>query len=92
MRSLLTKSGYAEDYIRAKFREITGYTPVEFLTKVRISQACSLIDMYGNSLQLSEIAEKCGYTDYVYFSRRFKALTGISPREYLRSKKVLLTN
>ena len=30
----------------------------------------------------AEIAEKCGYTDYVYFSRRFKQITGISPREY----------
>lgn len=67
LNSLLKKSGYAEDYIRAKFKEIMGYTPVEFLTKVRINQACLLIDMYGTSLQLSEIAEKCGYTDYVYF-------------------------
>jgi len=86
LKYLLNKSGYAEDYIRAKFREFTGSTPVEFLTKVRINQACSLIDMYGNSLQLSEIAEKCGYTDYVYFSRKFKMITGVSPREYMKLK------
>lgn len=79
---LLKKSGYAEDYIRAKFKKYTGKTPTEFLTNIRIYHARYLIDTYKNTLSLAEIAEKCGYTDYVYFSRRFKQITGISPREY----------
>ena len=33
---LLKKSGYAEDYVRAKFKKITGKTPTEFLTTIRI--------------------------------------------------------
>ena len=79
----LQKSGYAEDYIRAQFKKFTGKTPTEFLTKIRIYHACYLIDAYKNTLSLAEIAEKCGYTDYVYFSRRFKHIMGISPREYM---------
>jgi len=79
---LLKKSGYAEDYIRARFKSATGKTPTEFLTNIRIYHACYLIDTYKNTLSLSEIAEKCGYTDYVYFSRRFKQITGLSPRDY----------
>lgn len=82
VEELLVKSGYAVDYIRAQFKKITGRTPVEFLTKVRISHACYLIDIYKNSVSLSEISEKCGYTDYVYFSRRFKQIMGKSPRKY----------
>ncbi|MBQ3573155.1 MAG: AraC family transcriptional regulator, partial [Clostridia bacterium] len=27
--------------------------------------------------------EKCGYTDYVYFSRRFKKIVGKSPQKYM---------
>ena len=69
---LLNKSGYAEDYIRARFKNSTGKTPVEFLTKIRINHARYLIDIYKSSLYLSEIALMCGYNDYVYFSRKFK--------------------
>lgn len=83
LNCLLKKSGYAEDYIRAQFKKFTGKTPTEFLTKIRIHHACYLIDTYKNSLSLAQIAEKCGYTDYVYFSRRFKHIMGMSPRKYM---------
>lgn len=82
---ILNKSGYAEDYIRSQFKKITGKTPTEFLTKIRISQACYLIDTYKSSLSLSDISEKCGYTDYIYFSRRFKHIMGVSPKEYMNN-------
>ena len=84
LNAILNKSGYAEDYIRAQFKKITGKTPTEFLTSVRVSHACHLIDIYKDVFTLSEIAEKCGYTDYVYFSRRFKGIMGMSPREYMK--------
>ena len=81
---LLAKSGYAEDYIRCHFKKITGKTPGRFLTELRIKHACYMIETYGKVLTLNEIAEKCGYTDYVYFSKRFKEITGTSPRNYGR--------
>lgn len=80
--ALLADSGYAEDYIRAQFKKIMGKTPTEFLTEQRIRRACFLIDIYGASLPLTRIAESCGFLDYVYFSKKFKAITGRSPREY----------
>jgi AraC-like DNA-binding protein len=82
LSGILKNSGYAEDYIRDRFKKATGKTPIRFLTEIRIHHACLLIDFYKNSISLSEIAEKCGYTDYVYFSRRFKEITGVSPRKH----------
>ena len=78
----LRQSGFSEDYVRAAFKKETGKTPIAFLTERRIRQACYLIDVYGNTLTLSEIAEKCGYTDYVYFSKKFKGVIGVSPQAY----------
>lgn len=82
---ILKQSGYAEDYIRARFKDIMGKTPTTFLTEIRIHHACYLIYVYKSSLSLSEIAEKCGFVDYVYFSRRFKQITGVSPREFMKN-------
>ncbi|MBQ7821525.1 MAG: helix-turn-helix domain-containing protein [Clostridia bacterium] len=82
LSDLLASSGYAEDYIRACFKQITGMTPGAFLAKVRIDRACSLIDIYGGVMPLEQIAERCGYLDYVYFSKKFKRLTGFSPSKY----------
>ena len=83
--ALLKESGYAEDYIRAQFKKSTGKTPIEFLTMIRVNHARYLIDLYKNSFSLAYIAEKCGYADYVYFSRKFKQLTGISPKKYMEN-------
>ena len=80
--AILRESGYAEDYVRACFKRIIGKTPTEFLTELRINHACYLIDIYGGTVCLSEIARMCGYDDYVYFSKRFKKLIGMSPESY----------
>lgn len=84
INEFLKKSGYAEDYIRAQFKLFTGKTPVEFLTEMRINHACFLMDVYKDSLPLNEISEKCGYTDYVYFSRKFKQVMGMCPKNYIK--------
>ena len=81
---ILNQSGYAEDYIRAEFKHYVGKTPTAFLAEVRINKAKFLINIYGNALSLQEIALKCGYCDYAYFSKRFKAFVGCSPSEYAK--------
>ena len=82
LASILSKSGYSEDYIRSCFKKITEKTPNAFLTDVRIKHACFLMDVYNGELSLNEISERCGYLDYVYFSKKFKTVVGVSPREY----------
>ena len=57
-------------------REITLDKMYEFYNQIKI------IDIYKNKISLSEISERCGYLDYIYFSKRFKSVMGMSPREY----------
>ena len=82
LTTLLCESGYAEDYARSLFKQLTGKTPNAFLTDTRIKHACFLIDVYADSLSLAQIAEQCGYVDYIYFSKKFKEVMGVSPRVY----------
>lgn len=84
---ILLKSGYAEDYIRSHFKKITGKTPIEFLTEIRIKHACFLIDTSTETSSMAEISEQCGFTDYVYFSKKFKSIVGASPIDY-KNKKI----
>ena len=79
---LLHKSDYTEDYIRAEFKKIVSRSPVDFLAQTRIDHAKKLLEIYGASISVSQVAEDCGFEDPVYFSRRFKQFTGISPTQY----------
>ena len=58
----------------------------EFLTEIRIKHACFLIDIYHDELSLAEISERCGYLDYIYFSKKFKSIMDVSPREYKKER------
>lgn len=81
----LNESGYSEDYVRYYFKKLTTKTPIEFLTEIRIQHAINLIKIYNSTLPLSEIALSCGYLDYIYFSRKFKQVTGVSPASFCKN-------
>lgn len=83
--ALLRASGYSEDYLRAHFKKVLGKTPVDYLTELRIEHAKYLIHIYRDTRPLLKIADRCGFESYTYFSQRFKALTGRSPREYKKN-------
>ena len=87
--TLLNDSGYAEDYIRTNFKKLVGKTPVEFLSELRINHAKTLISVYQNSTPLIDIAISCGFDDYIYFSRKFKQIVGVSPIKY---KNLIIKN
>lgn len=64
------------------FRTMTGKTPVQYLTELRIDRAKQLL--IGSDQRLKEIAEQTGFRDEYYFSRRFKQSVGLSPIQFVR--------
>lgn len=72
-------------YFSAAFKNYTGMTFVEALTKKRIEKATDLLE--NTSLKHYEIAEKCGYSDANYFGSIFKKIVGKSPRVYVKELK-----
>lgn len=68
------------NYISLIFKQATGETITEYITKVRMEQAKKLFK--STDLRILEIAEKVGYEDPHYFSKAFKKYTGIHPKMY----------
>lgn len=71
---------YSERQFLRLFKEATGYRPMQYITRLRIHTACRLL--CETELPVTEIAERCGYTDSSYFARVFQHKCGISPKAY----------
>ena len=67
-------------FFSKKFKEDTGYAPIEYYNQLRIQKACQLLRF--STLRIGEIAAQLGIYDSFYFSRLFKQQTGMSPSEY----------
>ena len=65
------------------FRETEHATPNQYLLKIRLAAAKSLL--ISTSLSVSEIAEQCGFHSHAYFSDCFKRHFGITAREFRSS-------
>ena len=62
------------------FTQTVGMPPQKYVTNQRIKNAKRMLS--ENRRSISEIAERCGFSDSMYFSRVFKKKTGLSPSEY----------
>ncbi|GIP32511.1 response regulator [Paenibacillus sp. J2TS4] len=67
-------------YFSSAFKQYTGETFVEYLTRIRVGKAKELLAQ--TSLRKYEIAYMVGYKDPHYFSALFKKHTGESPTDY----------
>lgn len=77
------------DYVRKLFKKETGATPHEFLLQQRMELASSILhsgitNRYSD-YTVSQIAEACGFSEPLYFSRVFKKYYGIAPSEYRKN-------
>ena len=70
-------------YCCALFSKHEGMGIVEFILAQRIQLAKSLIAV--DTMGLAEIAERVGFSDYNYFSRTFKKITGVTASQYRKN-------
>lgn len=80
LSTLSRQSGYSPAQLSRLVRLETGFSPIAYLTKTRMSQAAWLLAETRMSVQ--EVARAVGYSDAYHFSRRFSQLHGFSPRTY----------
>lgn len=72
-------------YFSNMFKNHTGVTFIDFLTRLRVNKARELL--VTTDMKNYEIADRVGYDDPAYFSSTFKKLTGMKPSDYRREFK-----
>ena len=80
LNTVAAQVGVSSSYFSSIFKQETGQSFVEYLTKLRIDKACELLRC--TTLRTAEIGERVGYNDPHYFSATFKKVTGVSPKDY----------
>lgn len=82
LQELGKELNYSHSYLGKKFRAEVNMSYRMYLDQVRIKAAKELIQ--DEKFLIYEIAEKVGYANSDYFSKKFKALVGQSPGTYQR--------
>lgn len=72
--------GLNRSYFGKIFHEVLGKSPQEFLISYRMTKATELLKL--TSLSIAEVGSAVGYSNQLHFSRAFKKIYGISPRQW----------
>lgn len=71
-------AGFSKYYLSRSFKEITGYTLMEYLTVTRCRQARQLL--LTGSFTVSQAAGLCQFNHLSHFSKTYKKYMGVLPR------------
>lgn len=77
---LAAVAGMSANHYGTLFGKRFNSTPIDYFNRLKIQRACELLST--TRLRVGEIGEQLGYDDPFYFSRLFKKVMGVSPRDY----------
>lgn len=77
LASLAEAAHMSRSAFAARFAELVGQPPMQYLARWRMQQA--LARLQGSDIAIAELAGQLGYESEAAFSRAFKRLLGISP-------------
>ena len=83
MALLASSAGMSRSGFAARFKELVGESPLEYLTRWRMYKATQFLR--ESDLKVAKIASLVGYESDGAFNRTFKKSVGEAPGEYRRS-------
>ena len=82
LQELSASVSMSPKYFCRFFSEMTHQTPVDYLNRQRIEEAC--LQLAATDDSITEIAYRNGFNDLSYFIRTFKKYKGMTPGKYKR--------
>jgi AraC-like DNA-binding protein len=82
VESMAASAGMSRSAFAARFKEILGQTPLEYVTEWRMQKAIGILKQRDK--KLPDVARLVGYESDAAFSKAFKRVVGTNPGEYLR--------
>lgn len=80
LKNLASQLNINPSYLSTLFKKETGSTLTEYVNQKRIEHAVFLLN--SSSLQIQMVAQYSGIPDVNYFTKTFKKIIGITPKEY----------
>ncbi len=67
------------NYFSTFFKQSTGFTPIEYINKIRVSKSIELLR--ETDYTIARIAEDCGFTNLSNYNKIFRSLTETTPTQ-----------
>lgn len=80
VEDIASNTGLNRSYFGKLFKAAVGRTPQQFLIRYRMTKAAELLKL--TTLSVAEVGKQVGYPNQLHFSRAFKGVHGVSPREW----------
>jgi AraC-like DNA-binding protein len=80
--TLAEQVGWTRQHLVTRFRQQIGLAPKTVARVLRLHRASTMMTQ-PSPLPRSEIAHRCGYADQAHLNRDFRALTGMTPTEFV---------
>jgi AraC family L-rhamnose operon transcriptional activator RhaR/AraC family L-rhamnose operon regulatory protein RhaS len=81
--ALARRAAMSNRHFFRMFKKIFHIPPLEHIIQLRIRHAAELLESRSNNI--TETAFKCGFSDGNYFSKQFRRIMGVSPRQYRKA-------